>query len=138
MGIPDIEYEVVVKMSSIALRKAIRDLKDIGEVLTLNACAEGLRLEVTGDMGHGFILLKKAGAAEDSEEDVERLTMTRFENDVTTNFRMRYMNLFLRDRAIRKECTLCMKNGDPITLHYNLGEVAHDFLRFLLAPKQDD
>merc|ERR1711988_959633 len=97
------------------------------------ASKEGLRLEVSGDMGTGFILMKQ----KDSINEEEKLEV-KTETEVNLGFGMRYIHLFTRAANLCKSCTLNLKNGEPMSLQYNLGEESHGHLKFVLAPKLSD
>lgn len=133
LGIPDQLYDTVISMPSGEFKKALTDLKDVGDQVTMGVSKEGLRMEVSGDIGTGFVLLKpKEGA---KEEEALSITMT---EDITASFTMRYLNLFTRGTNLSKRCQLSLKSGEPMVLQYHLGEEQHGFIRFLLAPKLDD
>ena len=143
IGIPETVYEVEMTLDSSALKSAMQDIKDLGENVTMSASSEGLRLANTGEVGTGYILLKQfQEGAKPKQEGAEEecvLRMTKHEADVSVRFAMRYMAIFTKDSGLAKECHVCMKNEEPITLQYNLGDdVSNGFLKFLLAPKQPD
>jgi len=130
LGVPETEYEAVVKIPSNELKKAVADLRDCGDIIGMHASSEGLKLEVAGDIGTGLILLRPNDST-DEEEKIE----VKGENDVCLGFGMRYIYLFTKASGLCKSCTLNLKNGEPMSLIYNLGEESHGHLKFVLAPK---
>lgn len=134
-AVPDPTDALKVTLPTGELRKAISELKEFGDSLTIQTNADGVTLGSGGDIGDGNVLLRarKGGKAEDS------LTL---EGNVETNFDMkfgmRYMNLFTRATALSKACTFQLAQGEPFRLKYFLEEESHGYLEFLLAPKLDD
>jgi len=133
LGVPETEYDCVVKIPSNELRKAVADLKDAGDIMNINVSKKGLQLEVSGDMGTGFILIK----ARDSVNEAEKVEV-KTEQEVAAGFGMRYIHQFTKAAGLCKSCTLSLKNGEPMALQYNLGEESHGHLKFVLAPKLSD
>jgi proliferating cell nuclear antigen len=134
LAVPDSEYEVVANVPSVDFKKAVAELKDVGDHMSITANTEGLKLEVTGDMGTGFVLLKPK---DNGSDDGHKLEVTG-EKSLTLSVGMRYLNLFTRATTLNSSLTINMSEGEPIMFHYPLSEETHGFLRFLLAPKMDD
>jgi proliferating cell nuclear antigen len=51
LGCPDTDFQAVINMPSGEFKKAVSELKDIGDNMILSASEEGLRLAVDGEMG---------------------------------------------------------------------------------------
>merc|ERR550514_2403958 len=120
LGIPEMKYEAVVNMPTAVFKKAVSDLKDVGDVVSLNASKAGLRLGVEGDFGTADLHLAATVDQSAKEEETLKVDLADGVNEVSLNFGMRFISLFTKATPLCKMCTLNMKSGEPMTLHYAL------------------
>ena len=70
LGIPDTEYDAIIKMDSGEFQRICRDLGQLGtESIIIDASKEGVKFSAAGDIGAGSIMLKQSANIDD-EEDV--------------------------------------------------------------------
>lgn len=68
LGIPDTDYDAKIRMPSGEFAKIMRDLKDLGESVRIEATSEGVKFTAEGEIGTGSVTIKPTGDWEDSEE----------------------------------------------------------------------
>ena len=86
LGIPDTEYDAVVKLSSNEFARICRDLSNVGESVKITITKEGVTFSTEGEIGDARMTLKQgsgSSARQDDEvdplddEDGERLSKKR-------------------------------------------------------------
>jgi len=60
LGIPDTEYDAVVKMSSSEFQRIVRDLSQLGESVRIEVTKEGVRFGSDGEAANGNVLIKQS------------------------------------------------------------------------------
>ena len=73
LGIPDTEYDAVVKLSSMEFARICRDLSNVGESVKITITKEGVTFSTEGEIGDARMTLKQGSgsAARMAEEDEE-------------------------------------------------------------------
>lgn len=62
LGIPDTDYDAKIAMPSAEFAKIIRDLKELGESVKIEATAEGVKFTAEGEIGTGAVTIKPTGS----------------------------------------------------------------------------
>lgn len=71
LGIPDTIYDAEITLPSSEFNRIIRDLKEMGESVRIEATKEGVTFSANGDSGKGSVMLKHtAGAAKEKPRKV--------------------------------------------------------------------
>lgn len=75
LGIPDTQYEAVVRMSSAEFARICRDLGTLGESVKIEVSKEGVNFSTDGEIGSAKLTLKQgsgsAATVDDDDEDEE-------------------------------------------------------------------
>ncbi|KAL4240784.1 hypothetical protein ACF0H5_001572 [Mactra antiquata] len=132
LGIPETEYNCVVKMPSAEFQRICRDLSQIGESVVICCTKEGVKFSASGDLGTGNIKLAQNANA-DKEEDSVVIDM---QQAVTLTFALRYLNYFTKATPLSSQVTLSMSADVPLVVEYKVADMG--YLRFYLAPKMED
>lgn len=143
MGIPDYVHNCTMRLDSAELKKAISDIKDYGDTLRVRATKENVLFQTAGDLGAASSMMVVAG--EDDEESKDGSRRVGLEVEIRNEsgisemvFTMRYMAMFVKAAPLCKVATFSMKDNMPSCMSFSLQEETHGYLRFLLAPKDDD
>ena len=62
LGIPETEYDAKISMPSSEFAKIMRDLKDLGESVRIEATPEGVKFTAEGEIGTGSVTVKPTGS----------------------------------------------------------------------------
>lgn len=66
LGIPDTDYDATISLPSAEFAKIMRDLKDLGESVRIEATAEGVKFTAEGEIGTGSVTVKPTGEYRDA------------------------------------------------------------------------
>ena len=116
LGIPDQDYDAVIKMPSHELSRIIRDLSQFGDTVTIACTKDGVRFSCNGDSGSGSITLRNSSSV-DSNEDNE--VSIELKEAVTQTYAMRFLILFGK---VSKFCLICLKQITAIFLLKDIKE----------------
>lgn len=61
LGIPETDYDAKIRMPSSEFSKIMRDLKDLGESVRIEATSEGVKFTAEGEIGSGSVTIKPTG-----------------------------------------------------------------------------
>jgi len=129
LGIPDTEYKCVVKMPSAEFKRICTEIAVIGDTVKISASKDGVKFQVSGDMGTGSITCKQNADGEDTKEHVT----IKMEDEVSLTFALRYLNSFAKATPLSGSVSLKMSPDVPLVVEYEIEEIGH--IRFYLAPK---
>jgi len=139
LGIPDTQYQCVIKIPSTQFQRICRDLGAIGDTVTISATKEGVKFSVAGDIGSGDMTLKQTqsqNADENDEDNEEEQVLIQLEEPVQQTFALRYLTSFTKATALSKSVTISMGAEVPLVTEYEIDDLG--FVRYYLAPKIDD
>lgn len=132
LGIPDQEYDCIIKMPSGELSRICRDLSQFGDTLEIRCTKNGVEFKTDGDNGTGKINLKPSTNA-DKEEDNVTIEMN---EPVALTFASRYMCLFTKATPLAPQVSLHLVKDSPLVVEYPIGDSGD--LKFFLAPKIEE
>ncbi|GER34954.1 proliferating cell nuclear antigen [Striga asiatica] len=132
LGIPDTEYEAIVRMPSAEYSRICRDFSSIGDTVVISVTKEGVKFSTRGDIGTANIVCRQ-NTTVDNPEDA---TVIEMEKPVTQTFALRYMNAFAKAAPVSSQVTISLSLELPIVVEYKISEVG--YLRFYLAPKIEE
>eukprot|EP01087_Luapelamoeba_hula_P019312 TRINITY_DN6379_c0_g1_i1.p1 TRINITY_DN6379_c0_g1~~TRINITY_DN6379_c0_g1_i1.p1 ORF type:complete len:265 (-),score=43.58 TRINITY_DN6379_c0_g1_i1:113-907(-) len=138
LGIPETDYQAVIKMPSAEFQRICRDLAMLGDTAVISAAKKGVKFVVTGETGKGEITCKPTGHA-DAKED-EQVTIN-IEEPVSLTFALRYLNFFTKATSLSSTVTLSMSKDVPLMVEYPMVGKENDSIghvRFYLAPKIEE
>lgn len=147
LGIPDTDYQCVVKMPATEFQRICREIAVIGDTVKISASKEGVKFSVAGDMGTGSIVLKNNPSVDEEDEQID----IKLEEEVDLTFALRYLNYFAKATSLSGHVTLKMSPDVPLVVEYKIqtkkkksddeedeedDDLGH--LRFYLAPKIEE
>lgn len=139
LGIPDTQYDAVVRMSSQEFARICRDLTNIGESVKIDVSKEGVTFAAEGEIGQAKLTLKQgAGTAtvvdDDDEDEDEKPAKKRKKNadgsssgvggsvpvqielqqSVGLTFSLKYLSNFAKAAPLSDTVALHMSNEVPL------------------------
>jgi len=132
LGIPETDYNCVVKMPSAEFARVCRDLSQIGESVLICCTKEGVKFSASGDLGTGNIKLAQSASVDKEEEAV----IIEMQEAVQLTFALRYLNFFTKATPLSPQVTLSMSADVPLVVEYKVGDMGH--VRYYLAPKIEE
>ena len=95
LGIPDQDYDAIIRMPSQELSRICRDLSQFGDTVTIACTKDGVRFSCSGELGNGSITLRQSSSV-DSKEDEE--VSIELNEAVTQTYAMRFLIMFTKVR----------------------------------------
>jgi len=132
LGIPETEYEAIVRMPSGEFARICKDLSTIGDTVVISVTKEGVKFSTGGDIGSANIVCRQ-NTSVDKEEDK---TVVEMQEPVTLTFALRYLNSFTKATPLSSTVTLSMSKELPVAVEYKIADMGH--IRFYLAPKIEE
>ncbi|KAK1315347.1 Proliferating cell nuclear antigen [Acorus calamus] len=132
LGIPEAEYQSIVRMPSQEFAHICKDLSSIGDTVVISVTKEGVKFSTRGDIGNANIVCRQNASADKPEES----TIIEMTEPVSLTFALRYMNSFTRATPLSNTVTISMSSDLPVVVEYKIAEMG--YLRFYLAPKIED
>ena len=129
LGIPDTNYDSILRMPSHEFQRICRDLATIGDSVTIACTKEGVKFSASGELGSGNISLKQTASVDKESEAV----VVELNQAVTLTFALRYLNLFTKATPLSPSVTLSFSKDVPLLVEYKILEIG--YARFYLAPK---
>lgn len=140
LGIPDTQYDAVVRMSSGEFARICRDLANVGDTVKIEVTKEGVGFSADGEIGNAKLTLKQgsgsAAVADDDDEDDDdekpknkkRKTAggassggdemvpvrIQLQQSVSLTFSLKYLSNFAKAAPLCKEVALHMSNEVPL------------------------
>jgi proliferating cell nuclear antigen len=81
LGIPETDYDAKIKMPAGEFAKIMRDLKDLGESVRIEATSEGVKFTAEGEIGTGSVTLKPTADWEEGESKKKKATKTKVKKE---------------------------------------------------------
>jgi len=129
LGIPDIEYDAVVKMPAAEFQRICKDLSTIGDSVNISCSKEGIKFSASGELGSGNVTLKQSTAVDKEEEAI----VIDLNQAVSLTFALRYLNLFTKATTLSSTVSLSFSKEAPLLVEYKINDMG--YARFYLAPK---
>lgn len=132
LGIPDTDYQAVVKMSAVEFQRICRDLSSIGDTVIISVSKDGVKFSTNGDIGSANVTCRQTSAV-DKEEDA---VVIELQEPVALTFALRYLNSFTKATPLSAQVTLSMSKDLPVVVEYRIAEMG--YVRYYLAPKIEE
>ncbi|KAK3031035.1 hypothetical protein RJ639_035066 [Escallonia herrerae] len=132
LGIPEAEYESIVRMPASEFARICKDLSTIGDTVVISVTKEGVKFSTRGDIGTANIVCRQNTSIDKPEE----ATIIEMQEPVTLTFALRYMNSFTKATPLASQVTISLSSDLPIVVEYKIAEMG--YLRFYLAPKIEE
>lgn len=144
LGIPDTQYDAVVRLSSAEFARITRDLTNVGDSVRISVSKEGVSFSAEGDIGKANLTLKQgSGTAanadddEDSEDDEPKKKKRKgasssnkddetvpvrieLQQSVSLTFSLKYLSNFSKAAPLSREVALHMSNEVPLLVSKNM------------------
>jgi len=138
LGIPETDYQAVVKMPATEFQRICRDMTILGDTAVISATKKGVKFSVSGELGKGDITCLPTTGSDVKDE--EQVTIE-IEEPVTLTFALRYLNFFTKATSLSSTVTLSMSKDVPLVVEYPIKGKENDnigHVRFYLAPKIEE
>ncbi|KAF9598554.1 hypothetical protein IFM89_028086 [Coptis chinensis] len=132
LGIPEAEYQAIVRMPSSEFARICKDLSTIGDTVIISVTKEGVKFSTKGDIGTANIVCRQ-NATVDKPEDAIIIEM---KEPVSLTFALRYMNSFTKATPLANIVTISLSSELPVVVEYKIAEMG--YIRFYLAPKIEE
>jgi proliferating cell nuclear antigen len=140
LAIPDMEYDVDLKLNSIGFEKIMNQLNMFGETLEIECGKDDtIYMRTDGDAGKMQVRMKEDDIIEYAYDD---------EVELTIRFSLKYLAMFSKFSKLNSACSLHMSRNQPIKMMYALDSWMEDdeendnktlnYFRFYLAPEMDE
>jgi proliferating cell nuclear antigen len=132
VALPEMSYDVSVRMPSEELQRVCRDLSALSESVTIEASKDAVRFAVKGDLGSGSIALRSAAPIDKKDAG----TSVNMRQPANVAVSLKFLTQFTKATALSDTVMLEFSNDCPMLIEYPIGEMG--YIRFYLAPKVDD
>jgi len=132
LGIPDTEYEAVVKMPAHEFQRICRDLSSIGDTVVISVTKDGVKFSTTGDIGNANVTVRQNTTVDKEEE----MVVVELQEPVSLTFALRYLNSFTKATPLSDQVVLSMSKDLPVVVEYKIADMG--YVRYYLAPKIED
>ncbi|XP_072994626.1 proliferating cell nuclear antigen-like [Typha latifolia] len=132
LGIPEAEYQAIVKMPSQEFARICKDLSSIGDTVVISVTKEGVKFSTRGDIGSANIVCRQNVTVDKPDES----TIIEMKDPVSLTFALRYMNSFAKATPLSNTVTISLSSELPVVVEYNIAEMG--YIRFYLAPKVEE
>jgi len=132
LGIPESEYQAIVRMPSHEFARICKDLSTIGDTVVISVTKEGVKFSTRGDIGSANIVCRQNTSVDKPEE----ATLIEMQEPVSLTFALRYMNNFIKASPLSNIVTISMSSDLPVVVEYKIAEMG--YIRFYLAPKIEE
>lgn len=126
ISIPPTDYERVVRMPSSDLAKFIREMSNVGNILTVRGTRDTLEFLAEGKMASSHIIVKPTSAGLNWRHETNSAT-------IEGNFLVKYVEKFSKI-SVDASVELFLKQNFPLVFRY---ELSIGTLRFVIAPVVD-
>lgn len=159
LGIPDTQYDAVVRLSSSEFARITRDLSNVGDSVRISATKEGVSFSAEGDIGKANLTLKQGsgtaanvddeedsdddgpkkkkrkGASSSNKDDETVPVRIELQQSVALTFSLKYLLNFSKAAPLSREVALHMSSEVPLLVSLNRysmqGGSKANFLSFL-------
>ncbi|XP_021732402.1 proliferating cell nuclear antigen-like [Chenopodium quinoa] len=129
LGIPDAEYDAIVRMPSSEFSSICSSLSSIGDTVTITVSKQGVTFSTKGDIGSGNITCRQNSSTEKPEE----ATIIEMKEPVCLTFALKYITTFTKATSLSSQVTISLSSDMPVVVEYKIAEMGH--VRYYLAPK---
>lgn len=132
LGIPEAEYQSIVRMPSAEFARICKDLSSIGDTVIISVTKEGVKFSTKGDIGTANIVCRQNTTVDKPDE----ATVIEMKEPVSLTFALRYMNSFAKATPLSHTVTISLSSELPVVVEYKIEEMG--YIRFYLAPKIEE
>lgn len=133
VALPEMSYDVSVRMPSDELQRICRDLSTLGEAVAIEASKDAIRFAVKGELGNGSIALRSSTPVDKKESQGVSVVMRQ---PAATGVSLKFLSQFTKATPLSESVRIEFSSDMPMLVEYPIGEMG--YIRFYLAPKVDD
>ncbi|KAL1915651.1 uncharacterized protein VTP21DRAFT_6410 [Calcarisporiella thermophila] len=133
LGIPETEYDAVVRLSSAEFQRICRDLSNVSESVRIDVSKEGVKFVAEGEIGNGTVTLKQSSSVDKDDEESTEIDLTQ---SVSLSFSLKYLGNFTKATPLSTRVSLSMASETPLLVEYQMSNLG--YIRFYLAPKLEE
>ena len=93
LGIPDQDYDAIVRMPAQEFSRICRDLSQFGDTVTIACTKDGIGFSCNGENGKGSITLRQSSTVDSKEEEEISIELN---EAVTQTYAMRFLIMFTK------------------------------------------
>ncbi|KAK7262973.1 hypothetical protein RJT34_30556 [Clitoria ternatea] len=133
-GIPEAEYDAIVRMPSTEFARICKHLSGIGDTVVISVTKEGVKFSTKGDIGAANVVCPQNTSVDKPDEAI----VIEMNGPVSLRFAfsLRYMNSFTKATPLASTVIISLSNELPLMVEYTIAEMG--YVRFYLAYKIDD
>lgn len=136
IAIPETEYQCSVRMPCSQFHKIVRDLSSLGETASMHVKSAVVTFGVTSETAGTAKLTLREDKTCRREEEQTLIDTDDSEREVKQAFALRYLSYFAKTTGISDQVGMFMRDGMPLYVTYDMGEVGS--VGYYLAPKVTD
>merc|ERR1711974_125598 len=129
LGIPETDYQAVIKLPSAEFQRIVRDLGQFGDSVIISCTEKAAKFSSAGDIGTGNIKLLPTSNQDKKEEAV----VIAVEEPVALTFAVRYLNMFTKAATLASQVSLSMSPDVHLWWSTTLG--TSDACAIILPPR---
>ncbi|KAJ0020673.1 hypothetical protein Pint_32617 [Pistacia integerrima] len=113
VGIPDYEYNAIIRMPSAEFAKICKDLAGIGDSVVISVTKQGAKFYTNGDIGAAAIVIRQNTTPEEA-------TIIKVKEAVSLTFALRFMNSFTKATPLSDTVTISLSSDLPVEVEYKI------------------
>ncbi|EGF97349.1 uncharacterized protein MELLADRAFT_41277, partial [Melampsora larici-populina 98AG31] len=135
LSIPDTAYDAEITMPASEFSRIVRDLKELGESVRIEATKEGVKFSAEGDIGKASVTLKHTDPKQKKGSKTDMSVSISLRQSVSLTFSIKYLSNFTKASPLANRVVLHMSNEVPLLVEYDFQS---GYVRYYLAPKIED
>eukprot|EP01126_Amoeba_proteus_P004872 TRINITY_DN1160_c0_g1_i2.p1 TRINITY_DN1160_c0_g1~~TRINITY_DN1160_c0_g1_i2.p1 ORF type:complete len:259 (-),score=39.06 TRINITY_DN1160_c0_g1_i2:217-993(-) len=132
LGLPDTEYESVVKLPAVDFQKICANLGSWGDSVLISTSKKAIKFSVVGDLANGEVVMKQNSSSDDPDSG----TTIILHSEVSLTFALQKLSAFTKATPLSSTVTLSLSANLPLSVEYVIQDLG--FIRYYLAPKIED
>lgn len=132
LGIPDVDYDAIVRMPASEFASICSSLATIGDTVTISVSKQGVTFSTKGDIGTGNITCRQNSSTEKPEE----ATIVETKEPIALTFALKYITAFTKATTLSSQVTISLSLDMPVVVEYKIAEIG--YIRYYLAPKIEE
>jgi len=132
IAVPELDYDVCVKMSAAEFQRVCRDLSTLGDAVMLSVTKDCVTFTTRGDDGTGTIQVR--GGAQEKKDGPATEIVVRTPHQVYLC--LNFLQQFAKSAQLSDTVTIQITNECPTLFQYNIGNMGR--VQFYLAPKVEE
>ena len=132
LGIPETEYDSVVRFPASEFQRICQNLGTWGESVLISTTKKGIKFSVEGEIGSGNVVLKQDTNADEPDQG----TSIQLNKPVSLTFALQKLSAFTKATSLSVVVALSLSTDVPLSVEYAIKDMG--FIRYYLAPKIEE